>query len=82
MIGSIFYDEFDDNWACDIGFEPNRKYLMLTSGSIQNMSWKQIIDEVRSVISSFIIANAHKLPLFVGKIVTIGFDDGDLVRIQ
>lgn len=82
MTGSKFYDEFDDDWACDIDFEPNRKYLMLTSVSIQNMSWEQILYEVRNVISSFITANADKLPLFVGKIVTIGFDDGDLVRIQ
>ena len=82
MIGSRFYDEFDDDWACDIDFEPNRKYLMLTSESIQNMSWEKILYEVKNVISSFITANACKLPLFVGKIITIGFDDGDLVRIQ
>lgn len=82
MIGSRFYDEFDDDWACDIDFEPNRKYLMLTSESIQNLSWEKILYEVKNVISSFITANACKLPLFVGKIITIGFDDGDLVRIQ
>ena len=82
LTGSKFYDESDDDWACDIDFEPNRKYLMLASGSIQNMNWKQILYKVKNIIFNFITANAYKLPLFVGKIVTIGFDDGDLVRIQ
>lgn len=82
LTGSKFYDESDDDWACDIDFEPNRKYLMLASGSIQNMNWKEILYKVKNIIFNFIIANADKLPLFVGKIVTIGFDDGDLVRIQ
>ena len=82
MTGSKSYDEFDDDWACDIDFEPNRKYLMFNSESIQNMSWEKFLCEVRNVISSFITANTCKLPLFAGKIVTIGFDDGELVRIQ
>ena len=76
------YPELRYDWACDIDFEPNRKYLMLASGSIQNMNWKQILYKVKNIIFNFITANAYKLPLFVGKIVTIGFDDGDLVRIQ
>ena len=47
LTGSKFYDESDDDWACDIDFEPNRKYLMLASGSILNMNWKQILYKVK-----------------------------------
>lgn len=64
LTGSKFYDESDDDWACDIDFEPNRKYLMLASGSIQNMNWKQILYKVKNIIFNFITANAYKLPLF------------------
>lgn len=58
LTGSKFYDESDDDWACDIDFEPNRKYLMLASGSIQNMNWKEILYKVKNIIFNFITANA------------------------
>lgn len=52
LIGSKSYDENDDDWACDIDFEPQNKYLMLTHDDVQNMDWKEIQHEVTNIISN------------------------------
>ncbi len=81
LTGSKFYDESDDDWACDIDFEPNRKYLMLTVGNKQNKNWEKLLYEVKDIISQYISSSPH-LILFHNKVITIGFDDGALMRIQ
>lgn len=82
LIGSKSYDENDDDWACDIDFEPPNKYLMLTHDDVQNMNWKEIQHEVTNIISKYISDKRNNISLFQNKIVTIGFDDGNLERIK
>ena len=80
LIGSKSYDESDDDWACDVDFEPNKKYLKLTVGNKQNENWEKLLYEVKDIISQYISSSPH-LDLFQNKIITIGFDDGILIRI-
>lgn len=82
LIGSKSYDENDDDWACDIDFEPQNKYLMLTHDNVQNMDWKEIQHEVTNIISKYISDKRNNISLFQNKIITIGFDDGNLEKIK
>ena len=82
FIGSKSYDEEDDDWACNIDFEPKNKYLTLSSEHIKVMEWEEFQNEVKSIISTYISSNINQLPIFKGKVVTIGFDDGNLVKIR
>lgn len=82
LIGSKSYDENDDDWACDIDFEPPNKYLMLTHDDVQNMDWKEIQHEVTNIISKYISDKRNNISLFQNKIITIGFDDGNLEKIK
>lgn len=82
LIGSKSYDENNDDWACDIDFEPQNKYLMLTHDDVQNMDWKEIQHEVTNIISKYISDKRNNISLFQNKIITIGFDDGNLERIK
>lgn len=82
LIGSNFYDEHDDDWACNIDFEPKNKYLNFNSENIKTMKWEEFQNEVKSIISKYISTNINQLPIFKGKVITIGFDDGNLVKIR
>ena len=82
LIGSKSYDEQDDDWACDIDFEPKNKYLIFDSENIKTLNWEEFHNEAKSIISKYLSANINQLPLFQGKIITIGFDEGDLVKIR
>lgn len=55
---------------------------MLTHDDIQNMDWKEIQHEVTNIISKYISNKSDNISLFQDKIVTIGFDDGNIERIK
>lgn len=80
LIGSKHYVEDDDDWACDNDFEPEEKYLKITSDTIGNMSWYKFQLNVIQIITDYISANLNKQSIVFNKIVTVGFDDGKLVR--
>lgn len=83
LIGSEHYDETDDDWACDVDFEPKEKYLEITDADVQNMSWEKFQNDVVQIISDYICqTTVCDSSLFFNRVVTIGFDDGDLVRVK
>lgn len=82
LIGSNAYDEDDDDWACEVDYEPKDKYLMLPWEGNNLADWKEFQDMAVDIVDGFISKNADKLPMFKDKIITIGFDDGNLIRIQ
>lgn len=84
MTGSENYDEDDDDWACDIDFEPACKYLSLTDALPESLSgWEDVFDYVVTALRAILTQEEIKeLPLFKGRVVTVGFDDGELLRIQ
>lgn len=81
LIGSNAYDEDDDDWACEVDYEPKYKYLPLLEVSRQEIGWEEFQNKVKDIVAGFISKNADKLPMFKDKIITIGFDDGNLIRI-
>lgn len=55
---------------------------MLTHDDVQNMNWKEIQHEVTNIISKCISGKSNNISLVQNKIVTIGFDEGNLERIK
>jgi len=83
LYGSEKYDEEDSDWACEPEFELSGSYLMLTGDDFESIDWESfqncIIDALKEIIDS----GENTINRFLGsRIVTTGFDDGDLTRIK
>ena len=83
LIGSCDFDEEDDDWACSVVYEPKRKYLEIIPPGYVNINYNLFLSEVIEIISSLLLdTEINESKLFYNRIVTIGFDDGDLLRIK
>ena len=60
----------------------NHKYLTFDSENIKTLEWEDFQNAVKSIISKYISTHIDQLPMFQGKIITTGFDDGGLVRLD
>lgn len=81
MTGSEFYDMDDDDWASEIDYEPQKKYLTL--GKSAEIDWEFLEDEVVKNITEILNSESFKNSMFSNvSNITVGFDDGDLVKIK
>jgi hypothetical protein len=81
LIGSTEYDEEDPDWACNGDFVPKRKYFEL-SGSA-DADWQEIQTIVEAFVKQFISApDCQASFLSTAQAITVGFDDGDLVKVN
>ena len=81
LSGSENYDENDDDWATEVDYEPKDKYINLPNS--KNMDWKEILNEVEESIIEIINSNNFQNSIFTNiKNITVGFDDGDLIKIK
>lgn len=76
LTGASHYDAMDDDWACKEDYIPERKYL-------NTMTRTDNLDEFQATISGIIyryIEQKAEDPssLFYHKVVTVGYDDGEL----
>lgn len=79
LTGSKQYDETDDDWACSVDYEPKTNYLSIDS----TMDWEQFFNMVSVIIKECINEPLiSKTELFCNKIIAIGFDDGQILRIK
>ena len=82
LIGSKAFDEEDQDWACNMDFEPNEKYLLLPD-EFQNQEWKEILNKVERQLKEITKAPTFNATfLSNAKAITTGFDDGDMIRIK
>lgn len=79
LIGSFEYDPEDDDWACNEDYVPEYRYLELPGTS--ELGWETLLDLVSKSISEIIADNADNILNHV-PVVTVGFDDGNLIRIK
>lgn len=80
LVGSSDYDENDDDWACAIEYEPFNKYLVLKG---IKTDWQFILDNVYNILSDAIRKpEICDTPLFKGKTIAVGFDDGPMRLIE
>ncbi len=79
LIGSCEYDTDDDDWACNENYVPADKYLDLPHCA--DLTWEALLNSVLQSLSEFMAQNTDSILHHV-PIVTVGFDDGELIRIK
>ena len=83
LSGAKLYDPDDDDWSTSVDYEPTNKYLILSKEVTKELDWTQILDLVVNSLKvyldteSFLSSSLAKI-----KVITTGFDDGDLIRIK
>ena len=83
LTGSDVYDADNDDWACDVDFEPSDKYLPLAGPDIKSMEWEEFQKMIVEIVSDYLDTVVKKgTSIFADRVVTVGFDDGELVRIK
>jgi hypothetical protein len=83
LIGSTEYDPADDDWACQGDYSPKEKYLELPSGFVHGKDWQEIEERMVKTVNRFLLlTNDSENILTKAPVITIGFDDGTLIRVK
>ena len=80
LTGSCRFDPDDDTWACSDDFVPRAKDFPLTS-TFPGVPWPDVLIAYRRLLESY-LAKHPQSPLHRVAAITVGFDDGDLERVQ
>jgi hypothetical protein len=82
LAGSTRYDPGNSDWPCDEVFAPRERYCALPVRR-GDMKWDQVLERAANAIRVF-LASSDGAASFLSRAqaVTVGFDDGDLVRIR
>ena len=82
LTGSQVYDTDDDDWVLDVDYEPNPslKYLEIPQVLATGIKWDEILVNVQSALK-MIIERHDNLEILKNRVITTGFDDGELMRI-
>ncbi len=81
LIGTKQYDSTTDDWACEADYEPQNKNMRLPGTN--KMQWEEILKLIKNSISSFIKSEEYNNSILSNaKMITVGFDDGELQRIK
>lgn len=80
MVGSAWFDEEDEDWACDEDFEPAQRSCpdFEISG---NLKWEEVLEIVVAILKN-LIEELPDLKLFKVEHIAVGFTDGDLTIIK
>lgn len=79
LIGSRHYDENDDDWACNEDYVPNTRGISLNISD--DTEWQTVLDNTSKIIKDLMNKNPT-LKLWQVDHITIGFSDGDLVKLK
>jgi hypothetical protein len=82
LTGSREYDPEDDRWACSEDYVPAEKYFTLPT-SFARKDWRSIQREVALLVRRFLDSPKSASSFFTpSAAITVGFDDGDLERVN
>lgn len=81
LYASDEYDEEDSDWACGEPYDPDPQYLILKYKDVKTKDWEKFLNDAVEVAKAYLERHPDD-SIFSHKIVTMGFDDGDLVRLQ
>lgn len=83
LVGSCVYDPEADEWACSEDYVPAEKYFTLPKNSAASGDWQSVRREVASLVRRF-LESPKSNNSFLGSSapITVGFDDGDLERVN
>ena len=83
LTGADYYDDDDDDWACSESFTPKERFLPLPSSQYELTSWEALQQTMVSAVSNALSTSKRCQEYFASAVViTVGFDDGDLIRIK
>ena len=80
LVGSAWYDEEDDDWACEEDFEPTQRNcpdFVITD----NLKWEDVLEMVAGILKE-LVNELSDLNLLKVKHIAAGFVDGDLIVIK
>lgn len=76
LTGHEEYDEDNDSWAEDVAFESQRYCHIHT-----NTGWQDFLHNIVTILKQY-FSKKENSRAFCGRIITTGYDDGELVRIM
>lgn len=79
LAGSDSYDENDEDWACETPYQSQP--LLLKNTLLEKMNWEDALDTLSREIKTILEETNLGKGVFSNKIVTIGFDDGNLTKL-
>ena len=80
MVGSIWFDEKDEDWACDESFEPAQRSCPNFEIS-DKLKWEEVLEIVVAILKDLLNELAD-LNIFRVEHIAVGFVDGDLIIIK
>ncbi|NWJ39497.1 MAG: hypothetical protein HXX12_00830 [Geothrix sp.] len=82
LCGSTHYSVDDNDWACEEAFTPSERYFPIPAAFASGKDWQEIQSAVISATKAY-LASSGARDSFLNKanVVTVGFDEGDLVRV-
>jgi hypothetical protein len=81
LIGADRYSSVDGDWACAETFTPAERYFPIPAEGFEG--WGQVHAAIVGVTRAFLrTAEGRDSFLARAKAVTVGFDDGDLERVN
>lgn len=83
MCGSKEYDEEVDDWACDADYEPGEKYLILEGKGFESMAWETMQNQMVLSLKLILECGDESVRRFFGnRVLTTGFDEGNIIRMK
>lgn len=80
LSGSKQYDENDDDWACNTDYKSD--YLLISNEECHEVDWKSFLNETTTIVIHALNNISSNDSIFSNRVITIGFDDGNLNRIR
>lgn len=80
LTGSKSYSEGNDDWACEVDYEP----CHLTCPTLDipsSQKWDEVLNEMIVLLKEF-VQELPDLRLWQVEHITVGFPDGDLMKIK
>lgn len=77
--GCSDYNELTDDWCCSDVFQPKERTIEIQDISIKNLVHDNFQQDIVSIMRGYI--SNYESPL-TNRIVVVGFDDGELTRVQ
>ena len=79
LVGTFSFNKDDDDWACDVDYEPVDKYLNIEGVDVDP---DKFLNEVITILLDIISLEKVSAWLLHTKYITVGFDDGVLEKIR
>lgn len=80
LTGAKCYDTDNDDWACEEDFVPKHRVCPALNIS-KSKDWEEVLEDI-VVLLKEIIQELPDLNLWKVEHITVGFSDGDLVKIK